>query len=669
MTNQTETPKNVRLTKPGPLDYWFGPYASVAAANLGVPNTEMEGVNFREFKYVGVIEVPGAKPEIYEWYPPYGDTDLKAVKRDAVTWQDAPTANIAYQDPNGWVIWAVSLYGETYTTNPDKVVEYKNLSAGLKATIDSIPPENNISGNVSLMLDSNGWVVRAEYIDGSVFDARENITTYRNLSKVLQSSIDTLPVDNGISHIVNAFQDPNGWVIQALLSDGTTFDSNAKASTSTTVVSGGDPVQINYYPNLYQRIRGFVQKYGSPASDNFENFVTILMWGDSHFAREIHTSVGPVDPTSYPPGATTNNLMAYLFRTIKGLEVPKYYRYDKISAFVESGAFTSLTTSANWDDDGDRPCQTRVSTVTGASFSRVVPAGISAFNLIDRADSLGETVVTISVTGGNGIVQVKLPTNPNVWVEANGATFSQRYVDLGAGYGNTMYQRRIQFKKINGGGAITIAFTKGNNANRLLYWGFEEMTGLKPYVQIINVARGAHNQAELNEYIETDVFARKPTLILYEYPFSNMTKEKAINVNTITDTIWGDRAGNLNANSLKNRSTNWADFEVLLYFPHLTRGGYNSDGSILERVNGHNNLEIVSSMKAVCFQKNDVAYFDGSSAFRRFTDKYFLGNNYNSMGGSGITGTTFTTDDTHLNDFGVKLWASLFCPIFDINTL
>lgn len=423
---------------------------------------------------------------------------------------------------------------------------------------------------------------------------------------------------------------------------------------------------------IYDKLPIFVNKYAYGLNQTAENPINIIMVGDSLFARESHTSILDVVPSENPPSLVTKNIGAYINEYIQGLK-PLYSRYDKAGIFTEVGGFTETTTDATWDDNGDRPVHTKLSTDANASIEFTTSKPY--FNFIDRIENAGSPVNTVSITGGNGRVEARKEGDV-LWLEANGFTFSQDKADFGgtgSGYGNTRYARRIEFKKVGAGiGANdTITISKGNDATRLLYWGIEEIESNKPYTRVINVARGGHKLDQLSSYIEDDIYARNPTLIILEIPLLNMIASNSTleyNLNELQDFVWGDRVGNLNSNSLKNRSNNWVDFNVLLVIPHHSKAHFNADSTFLKQPSGYTAEEIYKSIKGLIYSKGDLPYIDISTAFLNeidadstFTDRY------SAMGSSGTAGAGYFNDSLHQNDKGTTVWVKQLCPILQLN--
>lgn len=70
----TEVAKGFKKLNPGPLDEWYGPYANTAAACAAIPNTVVEGINFRMGKTAGITTIDGIVE--YYWKEIYTDAGL-----------------------------------------------------------------------------------------------------------------------------------------------------------------------------------------------------------------------------------------------------------------------------------------------------------------------------------------------------------------------------------------------------------------------------------------------------------------------------------------------------------------------------------------------------------------------------------------------------------------
>lgn len=534
------------------------------------------------------------------------------------------------------------------------------------------PIETQASDMLLVIMDQSGNVISAIGVNG---------LRWPNLENQLIAA--------GISYFAEEVVDENGWVIRAMTEDGIVWppafnnfpDLADVARTGKYSDLQGIPEERwpNRYTNVYRLLPNFRRKMLGELGKTADDPVRIVIYGNSIMIRESGTTLGPVVPSAYPPTVETNSFAAYLYRALgTTIERPAYARFDS-GRFTEAGTFATLSASATWDD-GSRITRTRTSSSAGAAISFTVPVGKKAFNLIDRTATNGPTTVTITVAGGNGILLVKLPGTTS-WVEANGATFSQREVDEGARRGNTIFQRRTYFKKV-ADVSVDVTITKDGTSDVFMYWGLEEVRGNNPYVQLINNARAGHKLSDLAAYWDDDITDQKPDLVLFELPLINMyigtdaagaQFSKDYSVNWVWDAIWGDRPGNTNSWNLKTASSNWANFEVLLIIPHMPRQSgvasyFNPDGSMVVSSAGNTISEVWSAVKALLVSKGDVPFVDMSAVFLDYADKNFGGNYYNAISGSSPAGATLTDDNVHPNNNGMREYAKAFCPILPINT-
>lgn len=439
----------------------------------------------------------------------------------------------------------------------------------------------------------------------------------------------------------------------------------------------------NQYPNLSTKLAPALIKMMAP-TDDFK----IVLWGDSIFARENHTSAGTIDPTALPPGLITRNIAWYLWDQLpmrKGL----YRRYDYTGAyFTETGTWaTSLTgdNTANggpdtaWDDELDRPTHTRISDAATAAFSWTlgVTDDESGCNLIYRTDTNGDAAATIAVTEGNGYLEYWTGA---AWAEANGATFSMLEADEGVRRGNTIYNKRLKLRKTTAHESDSVTVTVGKataDADRLLYWGvelYDEING-KFIPQLINSARGSHTLntggSNIYDYMDDDVLDQAPDLVIFEIPLLNMIGEggatKTSILNSVQDVIWGDRGGATNTWNLKTISSDWTDFQVLVVIPHHSQSHYTITTNVyVEPIADLNYLEIYNAVKALIIGKAAVAMIDMATAFEREIDaSIYAGDYYTALDGSTATGASYTSDDVHPNNTGVLVYARHICPVLD----
>jgi predicted ribosome-associated RNA-binding protein Tma20 len=436
---------------------------------------------------------------------------------------------------------------------------------------------------------------------------------------------------------------------------------------------------VNYYPQIGSKLNTFCKKLMNPAAD-----VKIVVWGDSIFARETHTSAGTIDPTALPPMLITKNFAWYLWNYVVPQYVKATYRrYDYTGAyFTEVGTWVSSSTDAAWDDATYRPGWTRLSKpVSGEAGSFAWTLGItdgeSGCNLIYRTDTSGDAAATIAVAEGNGYLEYWTGA---AWAEANAATFSMLEVDEGDRRGNTIYQKRLKLRKaaahLNASVTITVSRATADT-DRLLYWGVElyDHKNSQYICQLINVARGSHtlnNGAhQLYDFMDDDVLDMDPDLVVFEIPLINMMgggETKQNNIDSVQDVVWGDRAGNTNTWNLKTISNSWADFQALLVIPHYARGSWDSS-NVWQGSPTHQNIH--NGVKALIALKNDVSMIDIAVAMMQEIDSdgLFDGDYYAGMTTSSIAGTSYTDDATHPNNKGTMVYARHICPALMCNTI
>lgn len=413
----------------------------------------------------------------------------------------------------------------------------------------------------------------------------------------------------------------------------------------------------NKYPHISEQLRPALIKLKKQTGKTFR----FIFWGDSVFSRENHTSLSGVIGSSYPPGLTSRNFVAN-FWDESSMEKASYSRYDAQGIFEENGEWKTMNGKAIWDDNTYRPGETRVSTTPSASLSFQFTKENQILNFIDRTAVNGANQITVSCT--EGIIEVKLPGTKS-WVEANGVTFGQKQdYDQLERIGNTIYQRRIEFRrKLGSSGSTTIKLVKDTTSDVFHYWGIETRANTHNFIQVINVARGSHTLEQLIKYMDSDVIDRSPDLVVLELPLINMmtvNSSMSYNLNWVQDLIWGDRPGAENDWNLRTRSDNWKNFQVLVVIPHISAKMLDmSKKSYSVLSSGYTALEIHNEIKAILLEKGDVPFIDMHNALCQYTDDYF-----SKIIGSSVTGNSFSSDGVHMNDLGTEIYAREFNEIF-----
>ncbi len=409
-------------------------------------------------------------------------------------------------------------------------------------------------------------------------------------------------------------------------------------------------------PGIEESLPGFGRKYARKEED-----LTIVLWGDSLLAREQHTSVGGLDPTSLPPLMHSMKLDWHLWQ---GLDYPKptFRRFDHPGTFDFRGDWTAAESDPLWDDSGYRPAITYWSDSPGAAIRWHLRPEDSAVNLIYRADGAGAQA-EVAVEQGQGLVEVWDETT-GAWVEGDGLRFSMKQ-SVGPRSGNTTYQRRLRLRRTEDQPDLPVTMevrqaVEGSHG-RLSIWGVERFRRDQGILTLVNSARGSHTLEMLVRSLENEVIDFQPDLIVLQLPLLNMvhvcpTVEYA--VNWTRDVVWGDRPGAENHWALRRRlSGEGAPIEVLLLIPHHSQVHFCPDGSFADLGEGVTAEAIYDGVRNLVRAQGDVPALDLAAAFldEIAADPTF-GDPYQAMHASSPTGPTYTTDGVHQNDRGTDVY-------------
>jgi hypothetical protein len=423
--------------------------------------------------------------------------------------------------------------------------------------------------------------------------------------------------------------------------------------------------------------------------------LVVIFPGDSVNARTIHTRLLPLaDQRTLPPLAQGDNSFSKMARRLlDGWGEQKYRRFDYPSFFTETGTFVEYGSgdsvaaswgSVDWDDGpivsgaGFRPATTRTFEGTGtASVAFQIPIDAWRFNFIYRTSSNG-CPFTVTVAAGNGVLQVK--NAAGTWVEANGyAAGTMLESRSGAGYGNTEYQKRLEFRCYDGASFnsrasvknVTISKAASGSAQQFNYWGIE-YSNAEFMLTIINAARGAHKliggTQNLMSYIRTDVYEKNPDLVVFEIPLLNMgvSDPTLSNVGMISDvdnyfyqTGWSDSG----VPGMANHSANYTNYECVLKLPHFVASSFNPStkewlvakhGSMTQIGTAIDHHRAVK--RHIQTRAKQLATVDTCEALLAASKGYSTAYDFIDAN---------TTDGTHLNDFGTILANAVEEPVFD----
>jgi hypothetical protein len=432
--------------------------------------------------------------------------------------------------------------------------------------------------------------------------------------------------------------------------------------------------QFNSYTGFGENIR--IDTDDLIVLDYSSQDLKMVITGNSLFARMTHTTDWGVDTLdNMPPSCGSKNICYYLWHNL----CPNKAQYDRWDSqtytFNESGSWVDSTNSVNWDDRNDRDegSETRFSITANASFKFGWRLDLhEKLNVIYRTDTDGEDTVTVAVDGGDSQIQVD---SSGAWTEANGYAFSMKEVDQGAGYGNTIMQKRLRFKRVVTSGTDSITISKGSQAERLLYWGTERYNGYTLF--IINVARGGHRISQLDDYWLDDVIDREPDIVIFQLPlFNESNQADEINEvrNNVHDHLWGDRSGSETNNNYFYRSDSLENFDLLCVIPHYRMRYFLENTSTFADTLEGGSPETPKNMYNEVYNLftsherknlNSIYLLDMGtiSLIRAIREDYTY---YNFFEGSGHTGSTFTNDDTHQNNKGTHVYINNLIPLFEI---
>lgn len=440
---------------------------------------------------------------------------------------------------------------------------------------------------------------------------------------------------------------------------------------------------FNKFPNALDKCPKFTKKVLDQLDD-----VNILMLGDSLFGKQDGSTLF-ADILNLPNGCSRNHVQFQLWNYLVKNK-PLSNRFNTIEVFPDvfsyTGSWSVLTddkfNTPGWAGEFHTDVATiRMSNSAGASVSGSwTLAAYEKLNVIYKKTIDGSSAVTLNISIGNGAVQVYDNTASN-WIEANGYTFSQKTQQLaqGSGYAWHMSDVKLRLRRVATTGIAVISLTKDSNTSEFLYfWGSERWNG--PTIFITNIARGGRTVQLLQNQFLNDVIDRKPDLVLFELPmtneFSNFARTGYQTIlNHIQDFIWGDRAGATTTLSLKNRSNDWQNFEILAFIPHY-RGAYfdgdkplnyalDTDLSTIIYTADSTPYSTNQRVKSLIRSKGDINVIDMGDVFIAEAKNLGWTIQQSVTGSAPASDQSFTTtnDNVHTNDFGAYVWAKIIAGV------
>ena len=408
-----------------------------------------------------------------------------------------------------------------------------------------------------------------------------------------------------------------------------------------------------------------------PDEESLADHVVIL--GDSIMARTHYTTQYP-DPTTKQAGFITSNASEKI-KAHFDTNSANYRRYDHPDAIEIPSTGWAATTIYGGDASRNSESYRRTSGEGDTRF--VVPADNKYFNWVANWKSSNNTACTVVISEGNGYAKIY---NNGVWVEANGFVFNHNSSLFGGG--NIWYARRY-FKKFDGiTQAVTITIEKSGTTDDINYWGWEYAN--EPMNVIVCEARGGHvllsgnsevtgNPLGALDQFQDQAFSSlrpMPQLVILEIPLINMlyhyTSDNPTQMwNRVNTFCFGN-----DPFSLKTKTNNFANTQLLIFTAHLTSDDVNTDGTIKTRIAADSQTyskkdyhdEIITQLNALGHSYMHVV--DMHQQFFDYGEANYGGNYYTAISGNLCVG-----DRIHLSDLGSQKYYDFLLPTLNTITL
>lgn len=305
----------LRNLKGGPLDTLRGPYVSLTAANLAIPNVLVDGVNFREGKQVDIVDSEGiyitywwqqgyedenltpvlikgdkGDPFVYSDFTPEQITDLKQPAIDA-----AVVANTAASNANDKATLAnnaainadnkanlantATNNANTATTNANNAATNANDKAALAQT--AATNANNATSNANTAISqANTARDNANTAASSANTATTNANTATSAANTATSNANTatsqanIARDNAISATEDAIEATNNAV--AATNNANTATTNAIAAASLAEnAKGWTPIfiDINDGARIVRKLNDYTGGTGTKPNVNVGKYL------------------------------------------------------------------------------------------------------------------------------------------------------------------------------------------------------------------------------------------------------------------------------------------------------------------------------------------------------------------------------------------------------------
>ena len=496
---------------------------------------------------------------------------------------------------------------------------------------------------------------------------------YPDGSDVLVMNNNAVAEQTGVQTVTLSERDENGLKLELtldfdLIAADTTFSPGASFAFHENIVRDA----VSDYIKLKSQDLPFSDINRSKLPALFkEHFYSgedteVALFGDSIITSLISGSEIPdAEAMFLPPSCHYKYLPYYLWKNAT-FNKAKYDRFDSTdNQFTEGGLWIDgepFTNANTWKRGG---ALTRYTTTSEASVA--FDWDLSEYeklNFIFSKESSIANQLTITISDGDGVVLV-YDVGTESWIEANGYQFSQSCPALNTSSGQLGWvaNTKLRFKRVTSSGSSTITIEKGDNADRIHYWGTERFNGQGLFFN--NCAFYANRTSMLNERYVSELFNehRNVNLIIYELTMLNeIHSTPEVAVNGIHDLVWGDRAGNANPNSIKALTNDFADCQVLFIIPHFAHSFYSES---TDQVDVESQLAY-QLVKKLISEKSETGYIDFQSilaaqARQRGISMFEATKGY-SVNPENIY--TYMRDGIHMNNQGAELFSKYLAPMF-----
>ena len=596
---------------------------------------------------------------------------------DGVQTQVDNLHSILYQD----VILSEINWTQTAANSQVKKIG-KTLIAGVEYKL-SIKFEGFSSANMQQLSTISLWLNNSTVVDNTLLGAN-GFGTRTELSDGQWHTITYTPASNiAYARVIftSAYSadDPTGVVYFKVAQEdsGIVFKEELDAVSSNVEDSTDLPINV-FGDILPTSVKEKIAAY--------EEDVHIVCVGDS-LTGLIEYCDAQEEPEHCPPGDQYKSWVWQLYYNVnknKAVFDRLDSNRDDTTFFTKNGTWSAVSYSTI---DGEQTYEYQYEHSVAANTYRSSDSGAYVQFTFD-ADSYDKCNIVYSkypngaegeivIAEGNGKMLASI--DRVTWVEANGFAYTENSNPSNAGWntlranGTAVCQRhrRIWMKKANGvTGNITIQNKRAaaSASGTYLYcWGVERYKG--PIVFFDNLGRGGRTTEYLSFNI-TDIFDRKPDMVIFEMPAANETKNGyATTLSAYTQ--YFNSSGN---NSFKTRSNNYEDMPILVILPHGRSGFFTSDN-----VAKMYSDQVAGDPVAYLFYKRLYAYV------RRILKSYdnavcinLYDQLLNEANGAGLTYVqafgndssypkSMTRDSIHPNQRGANKYNKYISPLFEVS--